>query len=57
MDFFDREVDGGLDEMFDMNRDGVLDMNEQGLSWNFLKKMIPMMTMTMMTRLMMLLIA
>ena len=38
MDFFDREVDGSLDEMFDMNRDGVLDMNEQGFELEFLKE-------------------
>ena len=38
MDFFDREVDGGLDEMFDMNRDGVLDMNEQGFELEFLEE-------------------
>ncbi len=38
MDFFDREVDGSLDEMFDMNRDGVLDMNEQGFELEFLEE-------------------
>ena len=38
MDFFDREVDGSLDEMFDMNRDGVLDINEQGFELEFLEE-------------------
>ncbi len=37
MDFFDREVDGSFDEMFDMDRDGDLDPIEQGMQLEFLE--------------------
>ncbi len=35
MDFFDREIDGGFDEMFDMDRDGVLDTIEEGIETEY----------------------
>lgn len=39
MGFFDREVRNGFDEMFDYNRDGVLDYREQGLQTTYLDRM------------------
>ncbi len=36
MGFFDRDVIGGLDAMFDFNHDGVLDGTEQLIEMMFL---------------------
>lgn len=34
---FERDVFGSLDEMFDMNGDGLLDSLEEGLEFSFLQ--------------------
>ena len=36
MGFWDRDVKNSFDSMFDMNRDGVLDLAEQGFQLDFL---------------------
>lgn len=35
MGFFDKEVKGSFDRLFDYNRDGVLDVNEQGFQLQY----------------------
>ena len=35
MGFFDRDVKNGFDEMFDLNKDGVLDPREQAMQYAF----------------------
>ncbi len=36
MGFFDKEVQGSFDRLFDYNRDGVLDVNEQGFQLQYI---------------------
>ena len=38
MGFWDRDVKNSFDSMFDMNRDGVLDLAEQGFQLDFLTR-------------------
>ena len=38
MGFFDRQVNSGFDDMFDLNRDGVLDGFEQGLQFEYIDR-------------------
>lgn len=37
MGFFDRDVHGGFDAMFDFNRDGVLSLGEQLMQYDYLE--------------------
>lgn len=38
MGFFDKDVENGFDEMFDLNKDGVLDPGEQAMQFAFVDK-------------------
>ena len=38
MGFLDRNVSGSFDELFDFDRDGSLDITEQGLQYSFLER-------------------
>ena len=38
MGFFDREVQSSFDELFDLNRDGVLDPAEQAYQMDFITR-------------------
>ena len=39
MGFFDREVNGDFDRMFDLNNDGMLDTMELGLQYSYIDAM------------------
>ena len=39
MGFFEREVNNSFDEMFDINRDGILDATEISLQYSFIERM------------------
>lgn len=36
MGFWDREINGPLDDMFDLDRDGMLDPGEEAFKYDFL---------------------
>lgn len=38
MGLFDRDIKNGFDEMFDLNRDGVLDPGEQAMQFAFVDR-------------------
>ena len=38
MGFWDKDVNGSFDELFDFDRDGKLDITEQGLQYSFLER-------------------
>ena len=38
MGFFDRDVNNGFDDMFDFNRDGVLDPGEQAMEFEYMDR-------------------
>ncbi len=40
MDFWSRDVENSFDDMFDLNRDGRLDIGEQGYQQDFLMRQI-----------------
>lgn len=40
MGFFDRDVKGGYDRLFDYNRDGKLDAFEQAMQWDDLDRVL-----------------
>lgn len=39
MGFMDKQVQNNFDKMFDLNKDGILDLTEQGLQHSYIERM------------------